>query len=100
VQLLQYTAKRGRELVKQQLIAILLSVFLLTTAVLFIFGAIYSTNGIWPFWNSCLTSFLSRSDTFFLFDMTYGQYVIAYAVMLYILCLGAAAVAFLLSRFS
>ncbi len=100
VHLLQYTVKHGRSILNKQLIAVLLSAFLLTTALILIFGAIYSTNGTWPFWNNGLTSFLNFQVTFFWFDITYGQYIVLYIALLYILCLGAAAIAFLLSRFS
>ncbi|HWQ41529.1 MAG TPA: hypothetical protein VN456_05780 [Desulfosporosinus sp.] len=49
----------------KQLIAVILSAFLLTTALLMVFGAVYSTNGTWPFWNNGLTSFLNIMVTFF-----------------------------------
>lgn len=97
VHLLQYTAKHGRRILNKQLIGVILSAFLLTTALLLIFGAVYSENGTWPFWDNGLTSFLNE---IFWFDITYGQYIIIYIVLLYILCLGAAAIAFMLSRFS
>jgi len=100
VHLLQYTAKHGRRILKRQLIAVILSAFLLTTALILIFGTIYSSNGTWPFWNNGLTSFLNLKVDAFWFDITYGQYIIAYIVMLYMLCLSAAAIAFVLSRFS
>lgn len=100
VHLLQYTAKHGRRILKQQLIAIILSAFLLTTALILVFGAIYSSNGTWPLWNNGLTSFLNLRFSAFWFDITYGQYILVYIVLLYMLCMGTAAVAFMLSRFS
>lgn len=100
VHLLQYTAKRGRRILKHQLIAVILSAFLMTTALILSFGAIYSMNGTWLLWNNGLTSFLNFMATFFWFDITYGQYIVLSIVLLYILCLGAAAIAFVLSRFS
>lgn len=98
VHLLQYTAKQGRRILQKQLIAVLLSALMLTTLLLAVFGAIYSTNGTWVFWNSGLTSFLNHST--FLFDITYGQYMVIYIAMLYVLCLGTAGLAFILSKFS
>jgi hypothetical protein len=98
VHLLQYTAKQGRSILQKQLAAVLLSAFLLTTLLLVVFGAIYDTNGTWVFWNSGLTSFLN-SYTFW-FELTYGQYLVIYIVLLYVLCLGTAALAFVLSRLS
>lgn len=98
VYLLQYSSKQGRKILQKQFIAVLLSAFMLTTILILIFGAIYSTNGTWIFWNSSLTSFLN-SHTFW-FDITYGEYVVVYILLLYILCLSTAALAFLCSRFS
>jgi hypothetical protein len=77
---------------------VLLSAFLLTTLLLSVFGAIYGKNGTWVFFDSGLTSFLN--GFIFWFNVTYGQYVLLYAGLLYMLCLGAAALAFVLSRFS
>lgn len=96
--LLQYTSKEGRRILQKQFLAVLLSAFLLTTTLLLIFGAIYSTNGTWIYWNSGLTSFLNWHT--FLFNLTYGQYILVYIVLLYTLGLGTAALAFIFSRFS
>ncbi len=95
--LLQYTAKQGRDIFKKQLMAVILSTFCLTTALLLIFGARYSTNGTWMFWDGGITSFLNAT---FLVNITYGQYIIIYIILLYTFCLGTGALAFVLSRFS
>lgn len=100
VHLLQYTVKHGRKILKQQLVAVIVSAFLLTTALILVFGTIYSSNGTWPLWNNGLTSFLNLQSRAFWLDITYGQYIIVYIVLLYMLCMGTAAVAFMLSRFS
>jgi hypothetical protein len=97
VHLLQYTTKLGRSIFKKQFIATMLSTLFLTTVFILIFGIIYSSNDTWIFWNSGLTSFLNLT---FLLDITYGQYIIIYIVVLYMLCLSAAALVFVLSRFS
>lgn len=94
---LQYTSKHGRRIFCQQFSAVMLSAFLLTTVLVSVFGAVYSVNGTWVFWNSGLTSFLNET---FRINLTYGQYIAVYVVLLYVLCLGAAAAAFVLSRFS
>jgi hypothetical protein len=52
IHLLQYTAKQGRKILRKQLTAIILSAFILTTLLVLIFGAIYSVNGTFVFWNS------------------------------------------------
>ena len=98
IHLLQYTAEQGRDVFQKQLAAVLLSAFCLTTALVVIFGVIFSTNGTGMFWDNGITSFLAY--TTFLADMTYGQYCIIYIVLLYVFCLGTAAIAFVLSRFS
>lgn len=98
VHLLQYTSKEGRRILQKQFLAVLLSAFFLTTILILIFGAIYSTNGTWVYWNSGLTSFLNWPT--FLFNLTYGQYILIYIVLLYVLCLGTAALAFIFSQFS
>lgn len=100
IHLLQYSAKQGRRILRKELIAVILSAFLLTTALILVFGGIYSTNGTFQFWNNGLTSFLNITPAFFWFDISYGQYIVNYIVLLYILCLGTAAIAFLLSRLS
>ncbi len=97
VHLLQYTTKQGRIILKKQFSATMLSAFLLTTAFILIFGIIYSTNDTWVFWNNGLTSFLNLT---FLVNITYGQYIILYVTLLYVLCLSAAALTFVFSRFS
>jgi hypothetical protein len=97
IHLLQYTAKQGRKILRKQLTAIILSAFILTTLFVLIFGAIYSVNGTFVFWNSGITSFLNRT---FWIDITYGQYILLSVAMLYIICLGTATFAFLASRFS
>lgn len=97
VHLLQYTTKVGRRIFKKQFIATMLSALFLTTVFILIFGIIYSSNDTWIFWNSGLTSFLNFN---FLMNITYGQYIIIYIVLLYALCLSAAALVLVLSRFS
>jgi hypothetical protein len=98
VHLLQYASKHGRNVLMTQLSAVLLSAFVLATVLLLVFGAIYGTNGTWVFRNSGLTSFLNM--IVFYGDITYGQYILIYVAMIYVLCLGTAALAFVLARFS
>jgi hypothetical protein len=97
--LLQYSAKQGRKLLAKQLAAVLISAFLLTTALLVVFGVIYSTNGTFAFWNNGLNSFLNPYNIIML-NMSYGQYITALVVMAYLLTLGTSAFAFVFSRFS
>jgi hypothetical protein len=100
IHLLQYSSKNGRRILLQQFISIIISAFIITTLMILIFGAIYTANGTFIFWNNGLTSFLNVAVDFFWFDLTYGQYIIYYILLLYILSIGSATVAFVISRFS
>ncbi|MDR7855856.1 hypothetical protein [Tissierella sp.] len=100
IHLLQYSSKNGRRILSQQLISIIISAFMVTTLSVLIFGAIYTINNTFVFWNNGLTSFLNVAVDFFWFDLTYGQYIIFYILLLYILSIGLAMVAFGISRFS
>lgn len=98
IYLLQYTSKNGRRIFNQQFAAVILSSFFLTTALIFVFGAIYSINGTKLFVNNGLISFIGFKV--FWFDITYGQSIVLCVMLLYLLCLGAASIAFALSRYS
>ena len=100
IHLLQYSSKNGRRNLLQQFISIIISAFTITTLMVLIFGAIYTTNGTFVFWNNGLTSFLNVAVDFFWFDLTYGQYIIYYILLLYILSISSAMIAFVISRFS
>jgi hypothetical protein len=96
---LQYSTKAGRKIVYSQLTAVLLSAFSLTTALIFVFGGIYSQNGTALFWNASVNSRLNVG-WYSLFSMSYGQWVLWMAALMYVIALGAAALAFILSRYS
>lgn len=100
IHLLQYSSKNGRRILLQQFISIIISTFMATTLCVLIFGYIYTINGTFVFWNNGLTSFLNSRADFFWLDLSYGQYIILYVLLLYILSTGSAALAFVVSRFS
>ncbi|WIV13705.1 hypothetical protein [Proteiniborus sp. MB09-C3] len=100
INLLQYSSNNGRRILLQQFISIIISAFMVTTLCVLIFGAIYTKNGTFVFWNNGLTSFLNFRADFFWFDLSYGQYIILYILLLYTLAIGSAALAFVVSRFS
>lgn len=100
IHLLQYSSKNGRRILLQQLIAIIISAFMVTTLSVLIFGAIYTINNTFVFWNNGLTSFLNVAVDFFWFDLAYGQYITFYILLLYIISIGSATIAFVISRFS
>jgi hypothetical protein len=101
VHCLQYASRRGRHVLKSQLLASLISAFLLTTALLVVFGLIYSTNGTFALWDNGLNSFMTLDGTgVYFFEMTYGGSIILSVILIYGLSLSAAAAGVLLSRFS
>jgi hypothetical protein len=98
--LLQYCSKQGRVLLLKQYCAMLASAFLLTTALIVIFGLIYTRNGTFVFRNNGMDSFFSSFDAGMWFRMTYGGWILRCCAMIYALSLGAASIAFVFSRFS
>ena len=96
--LLQYTSKRGRKIFNHQFVAVILSAILLTTALILVFGTIFSVNGTQQFLNNGLISFLHGS--IFWFDITYGQSIVLFIIFTYLLCLGTATIVFIFSRYS
>jgi hypothetical protein len=100
---LQYVSKTGRRVLLSQFWATVFSAFALTTLLLLFFGAVYFAIGpgariAQHFWGSGTFGFhgvfLARVP------MTYGQYILLLAAATYPLSMSAAALAFILSRFS
>jgi hypothetical protein len=98
VNLLQYTSKQGRGMLKKQFAAVIISAVFITTILTLIFGGIFSLNETFAFWNSNINSFLSYP--YHWLSITYGQYCLLLIAVNYLISAGAAAFAFLLSRFS
>jgi hypothetical protein len=96
MRLLQYSSKEGRSLLRKQFAAVMLSQALLTTALLLVFGGIYTANGTRVFWNSYVYSF--NSFYFTTLPVTYGQYVMLLIAMLYVTGFAVSAFTFILSR--
>ena len=96
---LQYSSKAGRRILNSQLAATLISSFALTTAMLLVFGGIYTTNGTVIFWNSYISSVFNHG-IYSTLKITYGTWVIVNIVFLYAVSLATASIAFVLSRFS
>ena len=97
VHLLQYSSHQGRKIIKKQLAAVLVSSLVLTSGLVLGFGAIYAANGVQFFFESYVSSF----NSFFgvSIPLTFGQYVWVLVGLLYLLGLGTALLAFILSRF-
>ena len=94
---LQYSTRYGRNIVKKQFVAMLLSSAILTTALIIVFGAIYSVNGVQVFWNSYVSSF--NSYYYLSVPVTFGQYTMIMIGLVYLLGLAVSTIAFALSRF-
>jgi len=96
---LQYSSKQGRGILKKQFAAVVISATIMTTILLAIFGTIFVIRtDVQAFWNNGINSFLSH--TFHWLSITYGQWVLLMAGIVYILSVGVAIFAFILSRFS
>ena len=95
---LQYSSKQGRSVLKKQLIAIIISAVIITTIIISVFAGIFSTLETWAFWNNGINSFMSVP--FHWLSITYGQYVLLIVAVIYLLSVGTAVFAFVLSRYS
>lgn len=95
---LQWSARRGRGILKIQFTAAMLSAFLMTTVNLFIFGGLFLTNGISVFADSRMFSFMMTG--FCWVNWSYSVWCAVLIIMCYLVTLGTAALAFFLSRFS
>jgi hypothetical protein len=98
---LQYSSKLGRRIKLRQFAAMLLSSVLLTTLTLAVFGVLLGRAGAFAYWNHGLMTFHGAIVDFVpFFPMTLGSYLLIMASLAYALGLGAAAVAFVVSRYS
>jgi hypothetical protein len=96
---LQYSSALGRRIIGRQLLATLLSAFALTTLLVLLFWAIFAITGSFLFWDCYLANALTL-DLFPVFDLTYGQWLVALLALMYVPALAASLCAFMLSRFS
>lgn len=93
---LQWTSKTGRRLVRVQFGAMLVSAFLLTTAVLVPCFLKYLSTGDAVFFDCPVNGFMSGVNLSW--NLTLGQWVIVCFIFCYIAALGAASFAYLLAR--
>ncbi|GHU65995.1 hypothetical protein FACS1894184_02940 [Clostridia bacterium] len=95
---LQYAAAVGRRIVKIQLGAVMLSALALSLAIIGGACAIFfsRTNAL-SYWNARM---MQVSKQFWMYNITFGQYVILQGAMATALSIGAAGLAFVMSRFS
>lgn len=95
---LQWSARRGRDILTHQFAAAMLSAFLLCTINLLIFGGMFSTNHVGIFAHCKMFSFMLTGFSWV--NLTYGLWCAAIMGLCYLLCFGVAGIAFALSRFS
>jgi len=97
---LQYSCKQGRRIFSKQLLAVLVSAVGVTTILVAVFAGIFAvTTGVHGFWHNGINSFLG-GGSFHWLSITYWQYWLLMVGVMYMLSIGAAALAFVLSRFS
>ena len=95
---LQYTSRQGRRILTKQFVAVILSAVGMTTLLVLIFAGIYSVNGTQVFWNNSINSFMGFP--YHWLSITFGQYCLLIIGVIYVLSVGTAMCAFILSRFS
>ena len=96
---LQYSSKQGRNIFKKQFIAVSISSVFITTILITVFSAIFvAATDVHELWNNGINSFLSFR--FYWLSITFGEYIILTIGVMYLLSIGAATFAFVMSRFS
>ncbi|WP_047983748.1 hypothetical protein [Ornithinibacillus californiensis] len=79
---LQYTTRVGRNIFKRKMIAGLLAMFMVITALLAIYFSIYSLNNTGMFFSSPINSFIGG---FHWYDITFFQYIVLTVLAIYFL---------------
>ena len=97
VNLLQYSSKTGRKILRIQFTAAISSAFVLSAVlVTLVFTPFIKVAG--EYWNVSIMS--SGIRGMWLYNVTFGQYVLLLAGMIIASCIGSAGFAFILARFS
>lgn len=95
---LQYASKRGRNIIRTQFFAAVLSAFGIVILEIMIFAACYAKLGTWQFWNHPINSFY-EGDVYW-FDISFGQYLLFILLLAVFFSGSAAGIVFSLSCFS
>lgn len=98
VRSLQYTAKRGRTILRTQFLASLVSAVGIIILELFFFGLLFARLGTWHFWNHSIVSFFYGKV--YWFDLSFGQFLLCILLIIVLFAAGAAGSAFFFSVFS
>lgn len=95
VETLQFSSKRGRRIVVNQYMAVMLSaIFFIAVGITVLYG-LYAKNGVGFFWNNPINSFY-YSEIYW-YDMTYGQYVLCLLTIIICYIIGMVGITFALS---
>ena len=97
INLLQYTAKTGRKIIRTQFAATFTITIVLSAVLTLAIFAPFITVA-WEYWNTIIMS--SGIRGMWLYNVTFGQYVFILAGIIIASCTGAAGFAFILARFS
>ena len=97
-QAMQWTSRRGREVLGTQMGAALLSGLLLTLLNFAVYLGSFLSTGALTFWSCPMTSVWTATVPWF--DWTYGQYVLALCALTVLLALASSGLAVLLSQYS
>jgi len=101
---LQYHTKIGRKIGTRQFAATIISALMLATIVMSAFAIALASYGTFAYWNEGITSYLTvwgfNSLSVGFTPITFGNYMLIMALLCYALCIGTAAIAFAISRFS
>jgi hypothetical protein len=96
---LQYASATGRKIFKIQFLAVTFSSLAITLALIALsYAPFFMFTTAKKFMGASIADF--DGWTFYMYDITFGQYVLALAGMTAALCVGASCLAFTLSRFS
>jgi hypothetical protein len=99
MQYLQYSSSIGRKLFRTQFAVSVVAATLAGAAIIAVlYGLCFAQTNIEDYLN-CSTA-LHTNDGFYMYDVTFGQYVVILAAMTLLLCICAACLAFVLGRFS
>ena len=104
MQHLQFHTRVGRRVVRRQFVSTIVSAVLLTTIVLLGLGLYLASTGVFAYWNQGITSYLTHFGPYSIaagfWPISFGSYVLILVALCYGFSVGAAAVAFVISRYS
>jgi hypothetical protein len=94
----QYSSRRGKKIYRIQYFGMMLSSVLIVSMVVLIALSAWKTTGAMVFADSNLSSFLNTGNP--VLNLTYGNYIGWFVIMMYALSLGISSIIFLLSAHS